>query len=266
MRISRFVALPFLIFSLFSPPLLTFAQTRLVVVDKDQVQAAERQLADVMEFVDTELLKKTIPEVEAASLTDSSPLAQARLGILWNEVALNFAFLNKNALKGYSEKSFKLLSTLLEDSTTPPGLVPFIASYRASSLALWGGEVGDLGKVDQAFKLFDDAVKRYSAVTYVTEFLRGSVAENVPWFFFKRPVAIADFTSIIAKAESDPSYATPKILSFSYWAWAYNHKESGFSKTTREKALIYLDRAIALDPEYQGGRTRAEKLRAEILR
>ena len=252
--------------ALFAQTSASFAQTRDLIVTKDQVREAEVQLQDVMEFIDPELLRKTIPEVEAIGLSDKSPLAQARLGILWNEVALNFAFLKQGAMKGYAEKSYMLLSSVLEDPATPPGLVPFVASYRASSLALWAGESGSLGKVWQAFKLFDDAVRRYATVSYSPEFLRGSVAENLPWYFFKTRVAIEDFSSILAKAEADSAFANPRILSFTYWAWAFNQKKAGFSKAQREQALNYLDRAIALDPEYKAGRARAEKLKAEILR
>ena len=114
-----------------------------------------------------------------------------------------------------------------------------------------------------AFTLFNDAVKNYATVSYLPEFLRGSVAENLPWFFFtKKKFAKQDFQSIIDKQNENSEYATWKIMSFSYWAWA-NQRQS---KKYRTQSLAYLDKAIKLDPNYKAGRQKAEDLKAKMTK
>jgi hypothetical protein len=88
--------------------------------------------------------------------------------------------------------------------------------------------------------------------------MRGSVSENLPWFMFrKRSYARKDFESIIKKYEADHHYATAKIMSFTYWAWAMQHQ----STKDRTTAMAYLTKAIELDPGYVAGRKRAEDLK-----
>lgn len=139
--------------------------------------------------------------------------------------------------------------------------MPFIASYRASALSLVGAETRKLRLVGDAFQLFEQAVEKYAVVSYLPEFMRGSVAENLPWFFFsKRKLAKKDFQSIIDKQKENPDYANWKVMSFTFWAWAKQHQ----GRKYRQQALQYLNRAIELDPNYQAGRKRAEKLRVEL--
>jgi hypothetical protein len=141
--------------------------------------------------------------------------------------------------------------------------MPFIAAYRASALSLVSAETKKLKLLGQAFTLFKDAVEKYAAISYPPEFLRGSVAENLPWFFFsKRKFAKLDFQSIIDKQVINPDYANWKIMSFTYWAWARQHQ----SKKYRNQAISYLDKAIELDKSYQAGRKRAEELRSKLLK
>ena len=113
------------------------------------------------------------------------------------------------------------------------------------------------------FALFEQAVKDYAEVSYLPEFLRGSVAENLPFFFFKkRKFAKLDMQSIIDKQNRNPNYASSKIMSFVYWAWANQHQ----SKKYRTQSSAYLDNAISLDPNYVGGRKRAEELKMKLRR
>jgi hypothetical protein len=140
----------------------------------------------------------------------------------------------------------------------PQELLPFVASYRASALSLMSGETKKLSLLGDAFDLFEDAVKKYAEVCYAPEFLRGSVAENLPWIFFrKKSFAKRDFQSIIDKQQKDMNFANRKIMSFTYWAWAKQ-----FRNKHRMQAMQYLDKAIELDPGYQAGRQRAEALKA----
>jgi len=142
-------------------------------------------------------------------------------------------------------------------------LLPFIESYRASALSLVSAETRKLKLLGDAFALLNNAVDKYSKVSYLPEFLRGSVAENLPWFFFsKRKYAKRDFQSIIDKQADNENYANWKIMNFTYWAWASQRQQ----KKYREKAIEYLNRAIALDPNYEAGRERAEKLKTRLTK
>lgn len=231
--------------------------------DFKKVKAFEHQLDDVMEITDTVVLKAKLRETEQAFEENPTELNAVRLGIIYHEVALNLGFFSKTSFAGYAKKSYDHLTSLYHSPATTKELMPFIASYRASSLSLAGAETRKLKLLDQAFKLFDDAVKKYAGVSYAPEFLRGSVAENIPWFFFsKRKIAKKDFRSIINKYHDNPEYANPKIMSFTYWAWANQHK----GKKYREQALSYLDKAISLDPDYKAGRKRAEELKKKLLK
>lgn len=223
-----------------------------------KVKAFEHQLDDVMEIIDTTELKVKLKEVEFHFQQAPNELNQVRLGIIYHETALNLSFFSKTAYKGYAQKSYDQLSELFNSSTTNRELMPYIASYRASALALIGAETRKLKLLGQAFTLFKEAVDRYETVSYLPEFLRGSVAENLPWFFIsKRKFAERDFESIIKKQNEEASYANWKVMSFTYWAWAKQHP----GRKYRTTALAYLNQAIALDPNYKAGRKQAESLK-----
>lgn len=228
-----------------------------------KVKAFEHQLDDVMEIIDTTELKVKLKEVELQFQQAPNELNQVRLGLIYHETALNLTFFSKTAYKGYAQKSYDQLSELFNSSATNRELMPYIASYRASALALIGAETKKLKLLGQAFTLFKEAVDRYATVSYLPEFLRGSVAENLPWFFMsKRKFAERDFESIITKQNEDATYANWKVMSFTYWAWAKQHP----GRKYRTTALAYLNQAIALDPNYKAGRKQAESLRLRFLK
>ena len=230
-------------------------------VDFLKVKAFEHQLDDVMELIDTTVLKVKLKEVEDQYKQNPNEINKARLGIIYHETALNLSFFSKTEYKGYAKKSFDTLSTLFNSPNTSRELLPFIASYRASSLSLVGAETRKFKLLGDAFLLFNDAVKNYATVSYLPEFLRGSVAENLPWFFFsKRKFAKQDFQSIIDKHDKNNDYTNWKIMSFTYWAWA-KQKQNNKHKI---QSLSYLDKAIELDPNYKAGRQKAEELKAKM--
>ncbi|WP_222621924.1 hypothetical protein [Pedobacter fastidiosus] len=226
------------------------------------IKATEHQLDDVMEVIDTTLLKHKLIEVENDYKSNPNEINKTRLGLIYHETALNLFFSSKTKYQGYAQKAYDVLSEMFNDPKTDQALMPFIASYRASSLSLVGAETKKLKYLGEAFVLFGDAVEKYSAVSPLPEFLRGSVAENLPWFFFtKRKFAKQDFQSIIDKQERLDDYANWKIMSFTYWAWAKQHQVKKF----RSKALQYLEKAIKLDPTYQAGRAKAEELKVALM-
>ncbi len=51
-------------------------------------------------------------------------------------------------------------------------------------------------------------------------------------------------------------------MSFTYWAWAKQRQ----GRKYRMQSLSYLDKAIALDPNYKAGRTKAEKLKTALTK
>jgi hypothetical protein len=232
-------------------------------MDFSKVKTMEHQLDDVMELIDTTALKVKLNEAEEEFKVNPTEINKARLGIIYHETALNLSFFSKTEYKGYAKKSFDLLTEMFNSSNITKELMPFIAAYRASALALVGAETKRLKLLGEAFTLFNDAVEKYSGVSYLPEFLRGSVAENLPWFFFsKRKVAKNDFHSIIDKQEKNNEFANNKIMSFTYWAWAKQHQSNKF----RKLAITCLDKAIALDTNYQAGRKKAEELKAKLLK
>ena len=232
-------------------------------LDFSTIKAYEHQLDDVMEIIDTAELKTKLKEVEENYKQNPNEVNKVRLGIIFHETALNLSFFSKTAFKGYAKKSFDTLSELIHSPNTTKELLPFIASYRASALSLVGAETKKLKLVSEAFNLFDDAVKNYSTVSYLPEFLRGSVAENLPWFFFtNRKFAKQDFQSIIDKQEKNSTYANWKVMSFTYWAWAKQRQSNKY----RTQTLAYLDQAISLDQDYKAGRKKAEELKAALMK
>ena len=222
---------------------------------------AQEKLEDVMEIIDTTFLKSHLIVVEKAYQQDNSTINQIRLGIIYHEVALNFGFFD-NVYKGYPQKSLDMLNAALPKLNDHIAIFkPFVLSYKASALALLSGETRKLGYLSEAFKLFNQAIANYASVSYAPEFMRGSVSENLPWFMFKkRSYAKKDFDNIIKKYEEDNSYATDKVMSFTYWAWAMQHQ----SKKYRPTSIAYLDKAIVLDPNYSSGRKKAEELKSKM--
>lgn len=232
-------------------------------ISRSSIAAAAQQLDDVMEITDTVNLRNRIVTAEKLAAASSDMLARIRLGILYHEAALNFTLLAKTGEKGLAAKSYSLLDSLAEKTDTASAFLPFIVSYRASALALMAGETGSLKQLGKAFDLFEIAVKQYSAVCAMPEFLRGSVAENLPkWMFRKHRFARIDMTQLKLKYEADSSYATPKLMSFTYWAWANQHQKAKY----REEALRCVDKAIALDTTGKAGKPRAEALKAKLLK
>ena len=228
-----------------------------------KVKMYEHTLEDVMELIDHDELKSKLREVEQQYKLQPNVVNKVRLGIIYHETSLNLSFLSKTEFKGYAKKSFDILTELHKSPNTPRELLPFIASYRASALSLVGAETKKLKLLREAFYLFSDAVHEFSAVSYLPEFLRGSVAENLPWYFFsKRRVAKYDFQSIVDKQERNSEYANWKIMSFTYWALAKQRQNRKY----RVQSLAYLDKAISLDPNYKAGRKKAEELMTAMSR
>ncbi len=240
----------------------TVGQTQNLI--KEKIAFYEEALNDVMEIIGQEEVKTKLKQVSDMAGNDSSSLNLARLGITYHEVALNLTFFNKTgAYSGYAEKSFTLLTNLGKRSDIDSELLIFIDTYRASALSLMSAETRKLKYLKQAFNLFETIVNKYANLSPRPEFMRGSVAENLPWLMFrKRKFAKQDFESIIIRYEQDNAYADQKIMSFTYWAWANAHQ----SKKDRAVALKYLNRSIALDPYYKSGRKKAEVLKEKLLK
>ena len=225
------------------------------------IKIIEHQLDDVMELTDTTELKMKLTQVEQQFQQDPAEINKVRLGIIYHETALNLSFFSKTAYKGYAKQSYDLLNELANSPATTKEILPFVAAYKASALSLVGAETKKIKLLGEAFSLFSDAVNKYSDVSWLPEFLRGSVAENLPWFFFsKRKFAKIDFESIIRKEEKNPGYANEKIMSFTYWAWAKQHQ----SKRYRAQAINYLEKAILLDPNNQAARIKATQLKLKL--
>lgn len=226
----------------------------------NEVKKYEHLLDDVMEIIDTTILKAKLKDVEEAYTANPSTLAKARLGIIYHEAALNLAFFSNGQFKGYSRKSYDLLSEVSMKKDTGPGLLPFVMSYKASALSLVSAETKNLKQLSMAFREFETAIEQYADISYCPEFMRASVAENLPWFFFKKRRLIKrDMQSIVDKQLKNGDFANDKIMSFTYWALA-----NQCYRKNKVLAVKYLDTAIELDPGFLAGRKRAEELKAKL--
>ena len=94
-------------------------------LDISKVKTAEHQLDDVMELIDTTFVKSKLIEVEADYKLKPSELNKIRLGIIYHETALNLGFLAKTKFKGYSKKSYDVLTELQLDSNTKAEFLSF---------------------------------------------------------------------------------------------------------------------------------------------
>ena len=225
-----------------------------------KVKAAEYQLNDVIELIDITVIKYKLHEIENDWNRAPIEINKIKIGIIYHEIAVNLDFLDKTKFKGYAEKSYHVLTNLSLDPNTTQEFLPFITSYRASALSLFAIETMRIGLIRDAFKLFEDSILQYSNVSYAPEFLRGSAAENLPWFFLsKKKFAKIDMQSLIDKQNDNKEFANNKIMSIVYWARANQNKKN------KSQALKYLDIAIALDPNYQAGRIKAEDLIDKLL-
>lgn len=239
--------------------IVTMTKVNAQTLDLKRIASYETSLDDVMEIIDKELVKEKLKEVEQDFSKNSTEITKVRLGLIYHDIALNLTFFDKTKeYAGYAQKSFDVLTELSENKNTTPELMIFIESYRASSLSLVAGETKRLGLLGKSFEIFSNTIEKYASVSPRPEFMRGSVAENLPFFMWrKRKFAKVDFESIIKKQESNPSYADFRIMSFSYWAWA----RANSKKKYRQQAIKYLNKAIEIDPNYKAGRKRAEELK-----
>lgn len=240
---------------------IAWSQETNQIFNLEKMKYYESQLNDVMELVDTNLILSKLNSSELSYSKDSNEINAIRFGIIYHEVALNLSFLSNTKYKGYALKSYNLLQSYVNKQLISNELMPFATAYSASALSLVAAETKKLSLISKSFKLFEITVGKYSQFTYLPEFLRGSVAENLPWIFWnKKKFAKTDFQSIIHKYELDHSYASAKIMSFCYWAWANQHKNK------KDQSIKYLDLAIALDPNDIAARSKAEKLKQMLIK
>jgi len=249
-----------LIFMLIINSATSWSQEHPQIFNPQKMKYYESQLLDVMELVDTTLILNKLNDAEKSLTNDTNEINILRLGIIYHEVALNLSFLSNSKYKGYAQKCFNLLQNVINKQLISNELMPFATAYSASALSLVAAETKKLNLISKSFKMFEVSIENYAQYSYLPEFLRGSVAENLPWIFWnKKKFAKTDFQSIIKKYELDHNYANPKIMSFCYWAWANQHKSK------KDQAIKYLDLSIALDPNYLAARSKAEKLKHVLL-
>ena len=219
------------------------------------VKEYEEKLTDVMEVIDPKRAKRNMKTYEEKTQADPTMLNRVKLGIVYHEVSLN---LFKEGYKGYAKRSFEILSDPELYESSPESLNPFIFSYIASSRALMGSEEGDIGYVNDAFLILDKAVDIYGVYSYAPLFMRASIAENLPWFFFRSGEAKKDFEAIISSREKNKDYASDKIMSFVYLGLAKQVLNE------KELAISYLNKSIDFDPGGVGAREMAEELLKEL--
>ncbi len=228
-----------------------------------KVKSIEYLLSDVLELNNALEVRFKLRDIENNFQQNPSVINGLRLGIIYYKTALYLSFFAKVKFEGYALKSYNILSELYKKPNLETEIYIFIVSYRAAALALESAEKKKIKLLMQAFFLLNNAVNKYAIISYLPEFLRGSVAQNLPWFYFtKRKIAKQDFQSIIEKYNKNPEYANNSVMSFTYLAWAKQHLHS---KKHSLQVLTYLNNAISLDKNYTSGRKKAEELKANII-
>lgn len=221
-----------------------------------EVRNAAKALLDISEILDPGQARANVTAAEHALNREHSVVNRLRLGIAYHEAALNFL---PSGVSGDAQKSYDILSAADLHAEVAPALEPYIFAYLASAQALLAADGGAIANVAAAFDIFDRVVARYGHVANITLFLRGSVAENLPWFFFKANDAKRDLETIIARAEHDADYASSKTLSFVHFG--LGRLLAGDSVAA---ALQHLRYAMVLDTDGSGAGSLASPLIAKL--
>lgn len=221
----------------------------------EDVFEADHILDDVTEIIGEENVRAKLLEYEALLKTDNSVLNQIKLGIVYHEASLNLLKLGE---KGYAVKSYTLLGDPKLLASAPPNMMPIIVSYLASARSLMGAEEGSIKHVKDAFLILDRAEEQFGEVSSTPLFLRGSIAENLPWIFFKGGVAKTDFKTIIKRDKLNDKYASDKIMSFVYFGLAKQVLSDS------DAAKGYLHTSMQLDPDKQAAYEMADNLLATL--
>src|SRR5688572_12635216 len=94
-------------------------------INIQKLKEYEHQLDDVMELIDTNLVKEKLKVVKKDYQAEKTELNKLRLGIIYHETALNLSFLSNTGYKGYAQKSFDVLDELFTSENTTKELMPF---------------------------------------------------------------------------------------------------------------------------------------------
>jgi hypothetical protein len=222
-----------------------------------RIREAEKILSDVTEMIDYQVIEKKLSAQESLVRRQATFLDSLRLGILYHESAL--ILMKKKQKSPHAKMSFDLLSRLMASAKSENEFLPVIAAYRASARSLQSAESGKLSELAEAFDFFEEAAQKYAAFSPYPEFLRGSVAENLPKIFFKkRRFAKIDFLALKKKYETDIAFAEPRLMSFVYLALARLMRKNNDSESK-----ILLKKAMSLDSEQNAAYAEAEKLLAK---
>jgi hypothetical protein len=221
-----------------------------------RVREAEKMLSDVTEMIDYQVIEEKLLVQESLVRRQGAFLDSLRLGILYHESAL--ILMKRKQKSSHAQMSFDLLSRLMASVQPESEFLPLIAAYRASARSLQSAGSGKLSELAEAFEFFEEAAQKYALFSPYPEFLRGSVAENLPSIFFKkRRFAQIDFYSLQKKYETDNSFADSRLMSFVYLALARIKRKNDVSE-----ANLLLKKAMSLDSEQNAAYNEAEKLLA----
>jgi hypothetical protein len=205
------------------------------------------KLEQYTEVLDTAKLSQNLEYFEYKQ--DGDALDQIALGITYHEICVVHYILGKD--KSYAHYAEKALRTLVDaKKTSPVDAYPILDTYINSSRSLVASTKNNLVELIRVIRIYNGLVRKYGSISYYPEFLEGSLLENLPNILGGHTKAKKLFESIIAKHESDPAYASDKIVSFCYLSLGKLEKNS-----TRKKD--YFQKSIAIDADKQGGANQA---------
>lgn len=219
------------------------------VPDSVAVHDLEIGLMPFIEVTDERVLHEELATYE--QLAEGSTTEKLTLAIIYHESALHHPEM------GYPDKGLAILNPLKNEIGPEDPHFPFVQSYRGALIVLQGEEEDSRKRIREGLDILDECVHHFGNLTFVPLNLRGRICLQLPKGFKRHHTAIHDFHKIIKHYESDPTFTSPRIASFAYYAWADLHKHH---RIQRGHVITSLHRAVELDPDGMGGGPRAAYL------
>lgn len=227
-----------------------------------EVSIHEKAVEDIVEISNSHNLTFNLEEIERMAGQNCSENEKIRQAIVLHEAGSKLSGLSKDKRRAFFLRSYDLLTDLSHHFRSQD-ILPIVTAYRASVLTRLSIENGRWIDIKNAFRLFDEAIRLYSDVSGLPEFLRARCAMSLPWYWFnKKKYARNGFISIINKQAIDSEHVLLfRLKSFSHYGMAVIINRWW----NRRKVLAYLNNAIFLDPNFLAAREDAEHLRSRLM-
>jgi tetratricopeptide (TPR) repeat protein len=195
-------------------------------------------------------------EKRFAASPNDLPL-QISLGVVYMNISRD---LFPKGVTGYAKKSSDLLESALKNPALPAELRPLVLSYAGSARALAGKEepnpAGKISRVNDGFRLLDEAVNQYRNDSFYPCFIRANVADGVPVFFNKDEGMKNDLDFLLRESAKDSQFLVKENQSFVYAMLGDWNKR----KKKMDDAIAAWKKAVELDPDMKAGGKPAKEM------